>query len=57
MVWVRMTYFHRFFRTIPGVLTDSVDNVDLVDIIDNVRDDFGANLKQYQTPVDKISKH
>ena len=20
MVWVEMTYFHRFFRTIPGVL-------------------------------------
>ena len=20
MVWVKMTYFHRFFRTIPGVL-------------------------------------
>ena len=20
LVWVRMTYFHRFFRTIPGVL-------------------------------------
>ena len=23
LVWVKMTYFHRFFRTIPGVLENS----------------------------------